>query len=58
MARKLKGQQQTLSGSPSGTFTNFASKPIQANRAPTTADTGYEIGQLWADTNGTTMYGP
>lgn len=57
MARKLKGQQQTLMGSPSGTFVNFASKPIQANRAPTTADTGYEIGQLWADTNGTTMYG-
>lgn len=57
MARKLKGQEQILSGSPSGTFTNFAAKPIQANRAPTTADTGYEIGQLWADTNGTTVYG-
>lgn len=57
MARKLKGQQQTLSGSPTGTFTNFSPKPIQANRAPTSADTGYEIGQLWADTTGTTMYG-
>lgn len=57
MARKLKGQQQTLSGSPVGNFTNYAPRPIQANRAPTTADTGYEIGQLWADTNGTTMYG-
>ncbi|MFP3859215.1 MAG: beta strand repeat-containing protein [Bacteroidales bacterium] len=57
MARKLKGQQQTLSGSPTGTFTNYSPKPIQANRAPTSADTGYEIGQLWADTNGTTMYG-
>jgi len=57
MARKLKGQQQTLSGSPSGTFSNFSPKAIQANRAPTTADTGYEIGQIWADTNGTTMYG-
>ena len=57
MARKLKGQGQILSGSPSSNFTNFSPKPIQANRAPTTADTGYEIGQLWADTNGTTMYG-
>ena len=57
MARKLKGQGQTLSGSPSGTFSNFSPKPIQSNRAPTTADTGYEIGQLWADTNNTTMYG-
>jgi len=57
MARKLKGQEQVLSGSPSGSFTNFSPKPIQANRAPTTADTGYEIGQLWADTNATTMYG-
>ena len=57
MARKLKGQGQVLSGSPSSNFTNFSPKPIQANRAPTTADTGYEIGQLWADTNGTTMYG-
>lgn len=57
MARKLKGQGQMLSGSPQPGFTNFSPKAIQANRAPTTADTGYELGQLWADTNGTTMYG-
>lgn len=57
MARKSKSQPQTLSGSPIGNFTNFSPQAIQANRAPTTLDTGYEIGQLWADTNGTTMYG-
>lgn len=57
MARKSKGQGQSLSGSPSGRFTNFSPKTIQGNRAPTTADTGYEIGQLWADQNGTTIYG-
>ena len=57
MARKLKGQGQTLSGSPSGQFTNFAPKPIQSNRAPTTADTGYEIGQPWVDTTTAIIYG-
>ena len=57
MARKSQGQGQTLSGSPSSSFTNFASKPIQSIRAPTTADTGYEIGQLWADTSTGIIYG-
>ena len=57
MVRKLRGQGQTLSGSPLGNFTNFAPKPIQAQRAPTTADTGYEIGQLWADRTNDIMYG-
>lgn len=57
MARKLKGQQQTLSGSPSGQFTNFSPKPIVALRAPTTADTGYEIGQIWVDTTSGLIYG-
>lgn len=57
MARKSKGQGQSLSGTPSPRFTNFAAKPIQALRAPTTADTGYEIGQLWADTTTGIIYG-
>ena len=56
MARKSKGQQQTLSGSPIGNFTNFSPKPIQANRAPTTEDTGFEIGQLWADSTNDIIY--
>lgn len=57
MARKLKGQGQVLSGSPSPQFINFQAKTIQANRAPTTADTGYEIGQQWADTTSNILYG-
>lgn len=56
MARKLRGQGQVLSGSPSGQFTNFSPKPIEGNRAPTTADTGYVIGQIWADTTSTSIY--
>lgn len=57
MARKSKGQGQILSGSPQPNFTNFQAKTIQANRAPTTADTGYEIGQQWADMNSNILYG-
>lgn len=57
MARKSKAQAQTLSGSPQPNFTNFAPKTIQANRAPTTADTGYEIGQQWADMTNNIIYG-
>ncbi len=57
MARTRQGQGQTLSGSPSGQFTNFAQKPIQSLRAPTTADTGYELGQLWTDTSTGIIYG-
>src|SRR5574338_977029 len=57
MARKSKGQGQVLSGSPSPQFTNFQAKTIQANRAPTTADIGYEIGQQWADTTNNIIYG-
>ncbi len=57
MARKSKGQQQTLSGSPIGNFTNFSPKPIQASRSPTAADTGFEIGQLWVDLSTDLIYG-
>ena len=57
MARKSKGQGQILSGSPQPNFSNFQAKTIQANRAPTTADTGYEIGQQWADMNNNIIYG-
>ena len=57
MARTRQGQGETLSGSPSGQFTNFAQKPIQSLRAPTTADTGYEIGQLWSNTSTGIIYG-
>lgn len=57
MARKSKSQEQALSGSPSGRFTNFSPKPIQANRAPTTEDTGFAIGQLWVDITSNTIYG-
>lgn len=57
MARTRQGQGQTLSGSPASQFTNFAQKPIQSIRAPTTADTGYEIGQTWVDTSTAIIYG-
>ncbi len=57
MARTRQGQGQTLSGSPSSQFTNFAQKPLQAIRAPTAADTGYEIGQTWVDTSTAIIYG-
>lgn len=57
MARKSKSQEQTLSGSPSGGFTNFSAKPIQANRGPTPQDTGFAIGQLWVDISNNIIYG-
>ena len=57
MARTRQGQGETLSGSPIAQFTNFAQKPIQSLRAPTTADTGYEIGQEWVDTSTCTIFG-
>ena len=57
MAHRRQSQGQTLSGSPSGQFTNFSPKPIQAARAPTTADTGYPIGQVWVDTTNSLIYG-
>jgi hypothetical protein len=34
-------------GSPIGNFQGYALKPIPAQRAPTTADKGYQVGQLW-----------
>ena len=57
MARTRQGQGETLSGTPVGQFTNFAQKPIQSLRAPTTADTGYKIGQLWVDTSTANIFG-
>lgn len=57
MARKLRTQPQVLSGSPSSQFTAYAPVPIEATRAPTTADTGYAFGQLWVDTSTGIIYG-
>lgn len=57
MARRSKGQGQTLSGSPQPNFSNFSPKVIQSLRAPTTADIGYEIGQMWADMTNNIIYG-
>jgi hypothetical protein len=57
MARKQKTQPQVLSGSPNPQFTDYAPEPIEALRAPTTADVGYAFGQLWVDTSTGIIYG-
>ena len=49
MAQKLRPQAETLSGSPQPNFVNYAPKSIIAKRAPTSGDTGYDLGQQWVD---------
>lgn len=56
MAGKNRPQAETLSGSPQPNFTNYAPKTIKAKRAPTTGDTGYDLGQTWLDTVGDDYY--
>src|SRR6185295_8845351 len=51
-----KNPANMLSGSPQPNFTNYAEKPIVANRAPSTADVGFALGQIWVDTNGSASY--
>jgi hypothetical protein len=57
MAQKLRPQAETLSGSPQPNFTNFQPGTIKAKRAPTTTDTGYDLGQFWLDKTGDDLYG-
>lgn len=53
---KLKPQEQILYGSPQGNFTGFANKPVLANRAPNSQDTGFPLGQAWIDKVGLDSY--
>lgn len=46
MAQKLAPQANSLYGTPSP-LNKQALPPVVAQRAPTTADTGYKLGQLW-----------
>ncbi|NJL54154.1 hypothetical protein HC928_02560 [bacterium] len=47
MVKKIRTQSQTLSGSPLSQFVDFSPSPIIAQRAPTSLDTGYALGQEW-----------
>ena len=49
-------QRESFYGTPSPLTVQNPS-PIIAQRAPTTADTGYFLGQLWVYTSGGTIYG-
>lgn len=49
MSQKIQGQAQSLSGSPQPNFTSFSPKPVLAQRAPTSMDTGFPLGQEWVD---------
>lgn len=48
MAQKLKAQRQSFYGLPQGTSFSYAPAAItNAGRAPTSGDTGYDLGQEW-----------
>lgn len=49
MAQKLRPQAETLSGTSQPNFIGYQLASIIAKRAPTTADTGYALGQIWVD---------
>jgi hypothetical protein len=49
MAQKLRPQAETLSGSPQPNFIGYSPAAILAKRAPTAADTGYPLAQVWND---------
>lgn len=56
MAQKLRPQAETLSGSPQPNFIDYQPVPVISKRAPTTADTGYALGQIWDDKVGGNAY--
>lgn len=55
MARSLQPQNISLYGTPQP-LSNQSQPPIQAQRAPTTLDVGYTVGQLWVDVPAQTLY--
>jgi len=55
MARRLRSEANSLYGTPQP-LTNLDLIPVTFNRAPTTLDVGFSIGQLWYDKVGTTEY--
>lgn len=56
MTQKTKVQQEALSGSPQPNFTSFTPAPIISKRDPTTADTGYSLGQVWVNKASNTLF--
>lgn len=55
MARKQRSQSENLYGFPSP-ISDQNPLPIKANRAPTTEDVGFSLGQLWVDIPNNEIY--
>jgi pectin methylesterase-like acyl-CoA thioesterase len=55
MAQKLRPQAETLYGLPQPTQTGLY-PPIIARRDPSSADTGFSIGQLWVNKTGNNIF--
>lgn len=55
MPQKIRGTAETLSGLPQPNFGGYTASPIIAKRDPTSADTGYPLGQIWVNKSANTV---